>query len=136
MKAVDPAGWPGASGQSVGGRRDNTGWRRRHPPTGEDLWTELDRAIANAPPEGIPALVAALSARISTMAAMAMLQVGTGTAEAQPPDQNLTVEEAARRLGMSKDYLYRNARRLPFSRRIGRRLLFSSRGLDNWMARR
>jgi hypothetical protein len=36
---------------------------------------------------------------------------------AQRPDELLTVEQAAERLGLSVDYLYRNHSRLPFTRR-------------------
>src|SRR5882724_2990897 len=49
------------------------------------------------------------------------------------PDELLTVEQAAARLNLSKDYLYRHSRRLPFARRIGRKLLFSSNGLDSYL---
>jgi excisionase family DNA binding protein len=48
------------------------------------------------------------------------------------PDENLAIDEAARRLGVSKDYLYRHADHLPFALRIGRRLLFSEAGLEKW----
>jgi hypothetical protein len=47
-----------------------------------------------------------------------------------PPDENLEVPEAAHRLGVSPDYLYRNHKKFPFTRREGRKLLFSSNGID------
>lgn len=47
-------------------------------------------------------------------------------------DHNISAREAARRLGVSLPYLYKHANEYPFSRRIGRRVLFSSRGLDAW----
>jgi excisionase family DNA binding protein len=49
-------------------------------------------------------------------------------------DRNLSVREAATRLGLSTDYLYRN--KLPFTVRIGTRVLFSERGLERWNAQR
>ncbi len=52
------------------------------------------------------------------------------------PDDNLSAADAARRLGMSRDWLYRNARRLPFAGRIGRRVVFSARGLERWNQQR
>lgn len=52
------------------------------------------------------------------------------------PVENLSATEAARRLGVSRDWLYRNANRLPFSLRIGRRLLFSASGLERWNQKR
>lgn len=50
----------------------------------------------------------------------------------------LDVESVMARTGMSKGYLYREARkgRLPFARRIGRRVTFDAAGLDRWLARR
>jgi excisionase family DNA binding protein len=42
----------------------------------------------------------------------------------------LNVEQAAQRLGVSKDYLYRHRNGFPFTRRMGRKLLFSSSGID------
>jgi hypothetical protein len=54
------------------------------------------------------------------------------TAPIQPSgaDELLSVAEASRRLGVSKDYLYRHGSDFPFTRRIGRKLLFSSLGID------
>jgi excisionase family DNA binding protein len=57
------------------------------------------------------------------------------TAPAQPSgaDELLSVEEASRRLGVSKDYLYRHGSDFPFTRRIGRKLLFSSLGIEKYI---
>ena len=49
-------------------------------------------------------------------------------------DSLLTVAQAAPRLGVSPDWLYRRADRLPFTRRLGRQLRFSSLGLDAYLA--
>ncbi len=49
------------------------------------------------------------------------------------PDELLEVPEAAHRLGVSPDYLYRNSKKFPFTRRMGRKLLFSSTGLDSYL---
>jgi excisionase family DNA binding protein len=45
-------------------------------------------------------------------------------------DRLLSIEEASERLGVSKDYLYRHGKELPCMRRMGRKLLFSSLGID------
>jgi excisionase family DNA binding protein len=50
-----------------------------------------------------------------------------------PPDQLLEVPEAAHRLGVSPDYVYRHSKQFPFTRREGRKLLFSSSGLDSYL---
>jgi hypothetical protein len=36
-------------------------------------------------------------------------------------------------MGISKDFLYRNSSRYPFTRRQGRKLLFSSVGIDEYL---
>ena len=48
------------------------------------------------------------------------------------PDQLLDVDEAADRLGISKDYLYRNHSKFPFTRRMGRSLRFSTCGIEEY----
>ncbi|PYU47542.1 MAG: hypothetical protein DMG54_00800 [Acidobacteria bacterium] len=52
---------------------------------------------------------------------------------AAAPDQHdelLDVKAAAERLGVSRDYLYRHHRQYAFTRRQGRKLLFSALGID------
>jgi excisionase family DNA binding protein len=53
----------------------------------------------------------------------------------EPPDELLNVAEAAARLNCSKQFLYRNANRLPFTRRnaVGRSLRFSAAALDAYL---
>lgn len=51
-------------------------------------------------------------------------------------DALLDVAEAASRLGVSEDYLYRNHGRLSFTRRVGRKLLFSSTGLEKYISQK
>ena len=52
-------------------------------------------------------------------------------------DRLLTAEQAAERLGMSKEWIYKKAARLPFTVRVGSRALrFSSTGIDKYQARR
>ena len=50
--------------------------------------------------------------------------------------QLLDVDEAARRLGKSPSWLYRNARDLPFTVRVGRSLRFSPEKLARYVADR
>jgi excisionase family DNA binding protein len=52
-------------------------------------------------------------------------------------DETVDVDEAARLLGMSRSWVYRHARRLPFARRVGRRALrFSTSGIRRYLAAR
>jgi len=52
------------------------------------------------------------------------------------PDELLSIEAASRKLGVGRDYLYRHHGKMPFTRRIGRKLLFSSRGIEAYIARK
>ena len=60
----------------------------------------------------------------------------SASAPAIPHDELLTVNAAAERLGVSTDYLYRHQDKFPFIRRIGRKLLFSSMGIDAYLKRK
>jgi excisionase family DNA binding protein len=74
----------------------------------------------------------------AVMAQMAAIQLSLATrllaASTERPQSDaeslLTIEEAAARLKCSADWLYRHAKRLPFTVRIGRNLRFSERGID------
>ena len=49
-------------------------------------------------------------------------------------DRLLTADEAAERLSLSKDTLYRRADDFPFTVRIGRKVRYSSKGIDRHIA--
>ena len=51
----------------------------------------------------------------------------------RPRDELLDVAEAAERLGISKDYLYRHHDKFPFTRRMGRGLRFSALGIEQYI---
>ncbi len=52
-------------------------------------------------------------------------------------DRLLDAEEAARALCVSPDWLYRHAKRLPFSRKLGPKMLrFSYQGIQKYLATR
>jgi predicted DNA-binding transcriptional regulator AlpA len=52
-------------------------------------------------------------------------------------DNLLNVAEASERLGMSPDWLYRHAKELPFTKRIGpRQLRFSEAGIEKYIKNR
>jgi predicted DNA-binding transcriptional regulator AlpA len=54
------------------------------------------------------------------------------TSSAMQADTNISAKEAARRLGVSPSYIYKNAKGLPFVVKIGRRLLCSPSRLERW----
>ena len=60
----------------------------------------------------------------------------TEIAPAANPDELVDISEASRRLGVSKSYLYRHSGQFPFAHHIGRKLVFSSLGIDRYIATR
>jgi excisionase family DNA binding protein len=83
------------------------------------------------PREELPRLLGDLA----EISATASARLSSSVVESRP-DELLDVEETARRMGVSKDYLYRHQGKFSFARRIGRKLLFLSSGLDKFLARR
>jgi predicted DNA-binding transcriptional regulator AlpA len=85
------------------------------------------------PVRELPQLIGKLEA--ARVAAWARLTAPATDKACDVPSQearNLDVTEAAQRLGISKDWLYRHASELPFALRIGRRLVFDSAALERW----
>jgi hypothetical protein len=56
--------------------------------------------------------------------------------DGQEEDRLLDVDETAKRLGTSADYIYRHWRKLPFTVRVGSRLRFSTLGLERFIRAR
>lgn len=91
---------------------------------------------ANLPAEQIPAMLARLAALQGALAAR-LLMNGNGTGhQSAHEDRLLDVAQAAERLSMSKNFLYRNSKTLPFAVRKGRMLRFSEVVLDVGIAGR
>jgi uncharacterized protein len=95
-----------------------------------ELQTVLD-SLQKMRPEQLPGLLGELE----IIRATALLRL---SAPAVPDrhDELVTVQSAAERLGISTDYLYRHADQFPFTRRMGRKLVFSSLGIDEYIRRR
>jgi predicted DNA-binding transcriptional regulator AlpA len=85
--------------------------------------------VAELRPEELPAVLAAVAARMAAVQQEEREPTADG-------DVNLPIAEAARRLSISKDWLYRHADKLPFTVRIGRRVTFSAAGLEAWKQNR
>lgn len=50
------------------------------------------------------------------------------------PDRLVDIEQAAKMLAVSADWLYHNRKTLPFVRKLGRKMLrFSVNGMQKWM---
>jgi predicted DNA-binding transcriptional regulator AlpA len=86
--------------------------------------------VAELTPEELPAVLAAVAAR------MAAVQQEPRHEPTVDGDVNLPIAEAARRLSISRDWLYRHADKLPFTVRLGRRVTFSAAGLEEWRRKR
>jgi hypothetical protein len=91
---------------------------------------ELEKALALArelPTEKLPQLCADLElVRVTALARIVVPAIDTR------PDVSLTVEQASRRLGVSKSWLYHHWKRYEhkFARQEGGKVLFSSNGID------
>ena len=90
--------------------------------------------VATVAPGRIPALLSQLSALQSAMAARLISADRDESVSAE--DTLLTVDQAAERLGVSTDWLFRRSRTLPFVVRLGRHLRFSNRGIDRYLRNR
>jgi hypothetical protein len=91
-----------------------------------ELQTALNAAKELPAPE-LPELIGSLA----ELQAICMARLAAPVPSSRRPEELLDVQEASRRLGVSTQYLYKNHANLPFSRRIGRKLLFSSTGIDD-----
>jgi predicted DNA-binding transcriptional regulator AlpA len=88
------------------------------------------RVVRGVPTEDLPALLGELEqVRYTAIARL------TGPASPAPreSDRLVSVKEAADRLGISTDNLYRHADDYSFTRRLRGRLLFSSAGIDQFI---
>jgi excisionase family DNA binding protein len=101
------------------------------------LITGLERALDLMPAKHMPELLSQLERLKALIWVRLMIVPASGTRELSPPDRLLEVSEAAKRLGVSKDYLYRHAKQWPFAVRVGPgHLRFSERGLESWIKNR
>ena len=86
-------------------------------------------SVRDLPAEELPGLIGELE----VVKATAWSRLTAPTPTHSERDELLSVLEAARRLGVSEDYLYRHSREYPFTRRQGRKLLFSALGIDKFI---
>jgi hypothetical protein len=65
----------------------------------------------------------------------ALARLSAPIAAPAQPDERVDIAEAAKRLGVSTSYLYRNHKRFSFCKPEGRKLLFSARGIEQHIKR-
>lgn len=94
----------------------------------------LQALVNNATSDDAPDLAAELARALATL--LAKQRERDAIPPVPVPDGSaglLTVPEAAARLGVASSWLYRHARALPFSRKLGHRTLrFDAKGLERW----
>ncbi len=105
------------------------------------LLAPLDQAIQEGTPEELARLLGGLVqreelTRLRLRSGAPSSADGGGRTDGREADENLDAAEAARRLGISRDWLYKNRDRLPFAVKLGRRVVFSARGLERWNRQR
>ncbi len=94
---------------------------------------DLGSWTAEVKPDQIPAALAQLAAAQSILTARLLI---AQPAARQDEETNwLSVEEAAAKVGRSPRWFYRNAKRLPFLKRLSRKvLLVSEAGMMRWVS--
>ena len=64
-------------------------------------------------------------------------EIGTLRTDTNGHDRLLDAAETSRLLSVSEDWLYRNAKKLPFTRKLGPKMLrFSSQGIQKYLTTR
>lgn len=96
----------------------------------QEIKVELLRTALEIPPEQLPRLLGDIE-EIRATAAARLCVPAHGPSSGQ--DRLLRIEEACDRLNLSRDYLYRHSKEFQFTRKIGRKLLFSSLGIDQYI---
>jgi predicted DNA-binding transcriptional regulator AlpA len=104
---------------------------------------ETPERASEVPLEQIPALVAKVASEQAALSAIQgvltarLLVTPTSHDSGADPDRLLTAEEVAHLLGVTKRWVQRRARRLPFARQISvRSVRYSESGLRRWLATR
>jgi hypothetical protein len=99
------------------------------------------RCVDRVPFALVPATICQLSAIIVRLAARQMeaqSQPNSSPSTSAPPHQSkrewLTIEEAGSQYPLSKSWLYRNAMKLGFAKKMGAKVLVSVQLLDRYLA--
>jgi hypothetical protein len=94
---------------------------------------DLRDLVARATPAELPALAGDLLRALATVLERTAKETASASTPTASAPELLDVATAANRLGVTTTWLYRHARDLPFTRKLGHRTLrFDARGLDRW----
>ena len=96
------------------------------------------RKASVIPPEAVPEMRGELARLDSLLLARLLSANDNSDADgAGDGDRLLNAKEAAAKLGVSQDYLYRYSSKLPFTVRLGgRQVRFSEAGIDRYIRQR
>jgi hypothetical protein len=94
----------------------------------DDL-ARLRKAARELPTDQLPDFIGELE----SIKAIAWSRLTAPASNPQPHDELVDVAAAAERLGVSQTFLYHHAQDYPFTRRQGRKLLFSALGIDKYI---
>jgi hypothetical protein len=95
----------------------------------EEMFEPILQQARTVPVETLPAFLGTLE----TIRITALARLHAPATTMRPNDELLDVNAAAGRLGVSPGYLYRHSTEFQFTRRIGKRLLFSSSGIETYI---
>jgi len=93
----------------------------------------LGQDLATLPLDGLPGFLGVLEKLRGAAWARLIDAASNDLGQSGEHDELLDAKEAARRLGTSPDFLYRNAKTLPFTVRVGHRLRFPARGIERYI---
>ena len=98
------------------------------------LVRELAGTIEEAPIEELHAILGQLEWMKSTASFRLYAAANhSRNNDAKENDKLIEVKEASQILKVSENYLYQNSKSLPFTVRLGRRLLFSKQGIERYI---
>jgi excisionase family DNA binding protein len=80
-----------------------------------------------------PEIARCLLVQLAALQAALLVRAVSRGRQDEAGDTLLTVTEASARLSLGEDWLYRNARKLPFTVRVGRQVRFSARRLEAYI---
>ena len=110
--------------------------------TSIDGLLEQPERVSEVPAGEVPGLLVRLGALLAALAARQAASASNENKVLQVEstkshDRNLTVDEAAEMLGVTRNWLYRHSGKLPFTRRLSKKALrFSEKGIRRWLETR
>ncbi len=105
-------------------------------PTLDELAAHPERIYEIPPRVAADILIRVLGLQTVLLARAMGIAGANGQPQDPTADQLLTVEQAARKLSVSGDWVYRRARTLPFIVHLGSRLRCSERGIERYIRQR